>query len=137
VLSGADGGGEGSSVGWTDRAADRWQRRPDPPMIGRSKPLPLWSRLVLCLFYIAYVVTATVGLFDKRGAVIGVVAAVVYGLVIPVFLLAWRRMTAWSKRYQMLFICTFSLIWAGVLFRMVAYQTKPAHRYLLVDRTAG
>jgi MFS superfamily sulfate permease-like transporter len=82
---------------------------------GRSKP-PTWFRLIGCLALIA----VAAGLVAKRGVVVGVVAAVVYGLIGLSQLLAWERMTDWSKRHPLLD----SLIIVPLLFLAVAYFTK-------------
>ena len=65
-------------------------------------------------------ITAAIGFAAKRGVVVGVVAAVVYGALTLSLLLAWERVAAWSKRHPLLD----GLIIVPLLFLAVAYCTK-------------
>jgi hypothetical protein len=88
-----------------------------PPswITGRSRP-PVWFRLIGCLG----VTAAAAGLFAKRGAVVGVIAVVVYGLLSFSCLLAWERVRDWSRRHPLLD----SLIIVPLLFLALAYVTR-------------
>lgn len=90
-------------------------QRPADWLTGRSKP-PTWFRLIGCLAVIA----PAAGIVVKRGVVVGTVAVVVYGLIGRFQLLAWERMTDWSKHHPWLD----RLIIVPLLFLAVAYFTK-------------
>ena len=108
-------------------------------MISRDKPLPPWSRLALWLAWIAIAAVGAVGLADKRGVVVGVVAAIVYGPLSPALVLAWGRTTALSKRLQTLYVWMLYPLWLpAALFVWIAYQTRlPAAICLLIALLAG
>ena len=55
-------------------------------LTGRAQP-PTWFRLLGALFLTA----AAAGLTAKRGAAVGLVAAVVYGSIAMATLLTWRK----------------------------------------------
>jgi uncharacterized membrane protein len=65
-------------------------------------------------------IAAAAGLAVKRGAVVGTVAAVVYGSAGLSTVLAWQRTTDWSKRHPLLD----SLLVVPCLFLAIAYITK-------------
>ncbi len=92
----------------SQQKAARW-------LTGRAEP-PTWFRLLGFLLLIA----VAAGLAVKRGAVVGTVAAVVYGWVGLTTLLAWQRTTHWSKRHPLLD----SLLVVPLLFLAIAYITK-------------
>jgi hypothetical protein len=84
-------------------------------LAGREQP-PTWFRLLSALALTA----VAAGLATKRGATVGIIAAVVYGSIALATLLAWERTTAWSKRHPLLD----SLIIVPLLFLAIAYVTS-------------
>lgn len=70
---------------------------PSQWLTGQAPP-PVWFRL-LGAFALA---AAAAGVATKRGAAVGLLAAVVYGSIAMVTLLAWQRTVAWSKRHPVL-----------------------------------
>ncbi len=87
-------------------------------LAGRAQP-PTWFRLVGVLFAVLFGIPVAVSLADKRGAIVGTVAGVVYGLP-GLYLLAWQRMAGWSTRHRLLD----SLLVVPLLFLALAYLTK-------------
>lgn len=79
-------------------------------------PPPVWVRLPGTFALAAMVV----GLAVKRGAAVGFIAAVFYGSIAMVTLLAWQRTVAWSKRHPVLD----SLGIVPLLFLFIAYITN-------------
>ncbi len=83
-------------------------------LTGRAQP-PLWFRLLGVVAFTA----AAAGLSLKRGAAVGIIAAVVYGSIALANLVAWQRTRAWSKQHPVLD----SLLIVPLLFLAIAYLT--------------
>lgn len=92
----------------SQQKAARW-------LTGRAEP-PTWFRLLGCLVLIA----VAAGVAVKRGAVVGALAAVVYGWIGLSTLLAWQRTANWEKRHPLLD----SLLVVPLLFFAIAYITN-------------
>jgi hypothetical protein len=92
-----------------------FEQGPPSWLTGRSKP-PTWYRIFVFLLMLGLIIA----LFFKRGIVVGVVAAVVYGYLALVALLRWDWMTGWSKRHPTLD----RLLFIPLLFLTVAYISK-------------
>ncbi len=88
-----------------------------PPnwLTGRSKP-PTWYRIFGFLVMLGIIAAY----FFKRGIVVGVIAAVIYGYLALAALLRWDWMMGWSKRHPTLD----RFLFIPLLFLVVAYISK-------------
>ncbi len=101
---------------------------PSKWLTGRAEP-PIWFRLLGALA----VAAAAAGLEVKRGATVGIIAAVVYGSMALSTLLAWERTSAWSKQHPLLD----SLIVVPLLFLAIAYLTDLSIALCLIIGVLG